>query len=121
MRVLVDECIAESSGDVLKTIGFEVQRVEEVLQFQVSDEEILEYSAANQVPLITHDRRFGFLYLFSIQNPWTTVIFQVQSPHPQATNELIKRSLIHIDLDHVDYRGKLIIISSKNIRVRSKN
>jgi predicted nuclease of predicted toxin-antitoxin system len=100
-------------------LGFDISRVEDILNFQVSDEAILEYSATNQVPIITHDRRFGFLYLFSTQKPWTTVIIQVQSPHPQATNELIQKSFTQLDLDHRDYRGRLVIIAPNNIRVRS--
>jgi predicted nuclease of predicted toxin-antitoxin system len=119
MKLLVDECLASSSVLVLETLGFEILRVEDVLQFQVSDEVILEYSITNEIPIITHDRRFGFLYLFLAHKPWTTVIIQVQSPHPQATNELIQKSLSKLDLDNEKYRGKLIIINPNNIRVRS--
>jgi predicted nuclease of predicted toxin-antitoxin system len=119
MKLFVDECLASSSVLVLETLGFEILRVEDILQFQVSDEEILEYSMMNEIPIITHDRRFGFLYVFSTQKPWTTVIVQVQSPHPQATNELIQKSLSQLDLDNESYRGKLIIINPNNIRVRS--
>ncbi|HME52416.1 MAG TPA: DUF5615 family PIN-like protein [Candidatus Lokiarchaeia archaeon] len=120
MDVIVDECLAESTITTLESLNFHALRVEDVLFYGVEDEDIIKYASEKHIPIITHDKRFGYIYLFSDIEPWTIVIFQVQSPHPRATNELLKNSFTKIDLEDETYQGRLINISSKNIRLRTR-
>jgi predicted nuclease of predicted toxin-antitoxin system len=120
MDIIVDECLAESTIATLESLDFHILRIEDILFYGVEDENIMKYASEMHIPIITHDKRFGYIYLFSDMKPWTIVIIQVQSPHPRATNELLKSSFIRIDLEGETYQGRLINIASKNIRVRKR-
>jgi predicted nuclease of predicted toxin-antitoxin system len=120
MEIIIDECIANSTGLVLKEAGFKVINVENILDSGVEDEKIFEYGANQKIPIITHDRGFGILYHFSQIKPSTIIILQVLSPHPEATNKLLSKFLSQFDLSKPQNYGKLIIISKSNIRIRTK-
>lgn len=120
MELIIDECIAESTRLVLKEAGFKIVNVEDILDSGIEDEKIFEYGANQKIPIITHDRGFGILYHFSQIKPPTIVILQVLSPHPEATNNLLRKSLSQIDLNKPKNYGKLVIISKSNIRIRTK-
>ena len=113
MKLIVDECIAKSSILVLKKLEFEILTIKDVLYFGIEDEKIYEYASSTQIPLITHDRRFGQIFFDSFLTPPLTIIFQIVSPHPKGTNELIKRFFSKIENLLDLYKGKLIIITEK--------
>lgn len=120
MEIIVDECLAESTRLVLKEAGFKIINVEDILNSGVEDDKIFEYGANHKIPIITHDRGFGILYYFTQIKPPTIVILQVLSPHPEATNKLLSKSLSQININKPQNYGKLIIISKSNIRIRTK-
>jgi predicted nuclease of predicted toxin-antitoxin system len=120
MEIIIDECIAESTRLVLKEAGFKIVNVEDILDSGIEDEKIFEYGANQKIPIITHDRGFGVLYHFAQIEPTTVIILQVLSPHPEATNNLLRKSLSQIDLSKPKNYGKLVIISKSNIRIRTK-
>ena len=120
MEIIVDECIAKSTRLILKEWGFEIINVEDILYSGVDDEKIFENSANRQVPIITHDRRFGLLYYHSRSKSSTIIVLQVLSPHPEATNQLLKKVLALINVNQPKNFGKLILISKNTIRIRSK-
>ncbi len=120
MKLIVDECISRSSVSLLRDLGFDIITLDKVLNLGIEDEKIYEYASKSQIPLITHDRRFGHIFFQSTLNPPLTIILHVINPHPEGTNSLLSQVLNQIDLFKDEYQGKLIIISRKNIRVRSK-
>ena len=120
MKILIDECITNSTRLVLKEAGFHLINVEEILKPGVVDESIFEYATNHKLPILTHDRGFGIIYYYTQLKPPTTVVLQVLSPHPEATNDLLKRFLSHIDLASPQNYEKLILITRNNIRIRSK-
>ena len=120
MKIIIDECIADSTRIVLKEAGFKIVNVEDFLDSGVADEKIFEYGANQKLPIITHDRGFGVLYHFSKIDPPTILILQVLSPHPEATNKLLNKFLSQIDINNPQNYGKLIIISKSNIRIRKR-
>jgi predicted nuclease of predicted toxin-antitoxin system len=119
MEIIIDECIAGSTISCLIEAGFKVIKVEEILSSGVDDENIFEFAKSKDLPIFTHDRGFGVLFHFSKGDAPTIIILQVLSPHPEATNKLLKKSLLEIDLALPKYKGKLIIISRNDIRIRS--
>jgi len=120
MKLIVDECLTKSSILVLKKLGYEILTIKDVLYFGIEDEKIYEYASSNQIPIITHDRRFGQIFFDSFLAPPLTIIFQIVSPHPKGTNELIKRFFLKIENLLDLYKGKLVIITEKKIRIRTK-
>lgn len=120
MQIIVDECIAESTKRLLENLGFKVLTIESILHRKAEDEEIYEFASDKQIPILTHDKRFGLIHLESSDEPATTIVLPMASPHPEATNELLERSLADINLDSKRYSQKLILISHSKIRIRSK-
>ena len=119
MEIIIDECIADSTRLILKEAGFKNLNIEDILDSGVEYKKIFEYGANKKIPIITHDRGFGILYHFSKIKPTTIIILQVLSPHPEATNELLKKSLSQFDLKKPENYGKLIIITRSNIWIRT--
>ena len=90
MKIIVDECISESTIQLLKNVGFDILRINDILYYGVDDERIFDYTSKNQIPLLTHDKRFGFIYYETLETPSTIIILEVRSPHPKATNNLLE-------------------------------
>ncbi|MBN1330392.1 MAG: DUF5615 family PIN-like protein [Candidatus Heimdallarchaeota archaeon] len=120
MKLIVDECLAESTKGILNELGFELLEVEEILNKRATDEEIYEYAKENAIAIITHDRGFGEIYYKASESPPLTKIVEMLPPHPEATNDLISRSFQEIKLKDSKYKGKLIIVTSSAIRIRPK-
>jgi predicted nuclease of predicted toxin-antitoxin system len=120
MKIIIDECISNSTRVLLKNLGFELLSIENILKFGEEDENIYQFATTNNIPIITHDRRFGRIYFESNSNPATVIVLKSIVPHPKETNNLLKSALTQIDITNSQYRNKLIIIDSHKIRIRSK-
>ncbi|MFX1512812.1 MAG: DUF5615 family PIN-like protein [Promethearchaeota archaeon] len=120
MKLIVDECISESTIRLLKGLNFEVIHSKVVVGKSADDEDIYAYAYENQVPLLTHDRRFGSIYKDSLKTPATIIIIRQVIPHPKTANELLKNALSKIDLQKEGRKGKLILIAPASIRIRDK-
>ena len=120
MEIIIDECISESTKKVLENSGFTILQIDTILGRGVDDETIYEFASRQQIPLLTHDKRFGQIYFETTDNPTMTIILHIVSPHPDATNELLQRALSTINLNLKSYSKKLIIIAPNKIRIRAK-
>lgn len=120
MKIIVDECISESTKKLLENSGFIILQIDAILGRGIDDEMIYEFASRNHIPLITHDKRFGQIYFETTDNPTTTIILPMVSPHPDATNKLLQRALSSINLNLAYYSDKLIIIAPGKIRIRAK-
>ena len=56
MKLIIDECLAESTKKILKEAGFELLLVEDILKPGIEDEIIFEYGSKKKIPIITHNR-----------------------------------------------------------------
>lgn len=120
MKLIVDECISNSTRALLIDLHFELLSIENILQFGVEDEDIYQFATENNIPILTHDRRFGRIYFESILNPVTVIVLKSIVPHPKETNKILKSALDQIDLNLDQNKNKLIIIDAHKIRIRSK-
>ena len=120
MKLIVDECLAESTIALLRTLGLNIVRISSILSWGAEDEEIFTFASTHQIPLITHDRRYGKIYFDTAKESVTTIILRVVSPHPEATNTLLRNAFSEIDLSAEKFQGKLILISTRSIRIRQK-
>ena len=119
LNLIVDECIAKSTIMLLKQLSFEIIQIKLILGRGADDEEIFAYACQKQIPLLTHDRRFGKIFFDSHDIPTTTIVLHELRPHPKTTNELLKNALAQLDLQDENMMGKLIIVSA-TIRIRDK-
>ena len=121
MKIIIDECLHSQTYSLLENKGFTINTIKDIIGWGATDEEICEYASSSNIPIITHDRRFGQIYFESIKNPSTIIIIKIVSPHPKGTNILLEKALQKIDLESGQYKNKLILVSAKKIRIRSKN
>ncbi|MHA2272910.1 MAG: DUF5615 family PIN-like protein [Candidatus Hodarchaeales archaeon] len=120
MQLIVDECISRSTIRLLKELGYDVIEIKLILGRGADDEEIFTYASQKQIPIITHDRRFGEIYFDYLEKSTTTLILRNIRPHPEATNELLESALSQIDLQEEKVKGRLILIDPQKIRIRGK-
>ncbi|MHA1911778.1 MAG: DUF5615 family PIN-like protein [Candidatus Kariarchaeaceae archaeon] len=121
MKIIVDECISQPTLMLLKKLEFEILTIRDILEWGVEDEKIYEYATKHNIPIITHDRRFGQIYFESNHSPVTTIILQIVRPHPQNTNIVLELALKMLEINVKDFNEKLIIITKSKIRIRSKD
>ena len=121
MKAIVDECLHQSTASLLREYGLNILYIGDILQWGATDEAIFQHASKNNIPLFTHDKRFGKIYYDTFDTPPTVIVVQVISPHPKATNELLKSALDNIDFFSERYANKLILISRNRIRIRSKS
>jgi len=121
VKLIVDECLVESTVALLRELGFEPIPIGSILSWGAEDDAIFRFAAQHQLPVITHDRRFGQIYFDYVKKPATTIILQVRSPHPEATNTLLRDAFSKLDLTSEEFQGKLILISPNRIRIRQKS
>lgn len=81
---------------------------------------IYSYASLHRYAIITHDRRFGRIFLESYDKPTTTIVLVVVSPQPEGSNKLLRVALQSNDFEEVKFRDKLVIISVNKIRIRFK-
>jgi len=121
LKLIVDECLAESTKEILKEKEFELLEIEEILKQSTSDEEIFDFATEKSLAIITHDKGFGEIHHSANKKPPLIIILEILSPHPRETNNLLQKSLAIINIQDSKYQGKLIIITSAAIRIRPKD
>lgn len=121
MKIVVDECIAQSTSNVLIKHGFEVLSIDQILTAGVTDEEIYSYVSKNNLPILTHDRRFGQIFYEYSELVTTTIVLAVVPPQPKGSNELLIKFLRSNDLSSPKFINNLIIIFPNKIRIRKKS
>lgn len=84
VNLIVDECIAKSTITLLEQLNFDFVQIKLILGRGISDEDIFTYACQHQIPLHTHDRRFGKIYFDSVETPSTIIVLQELRPHPKA-------------------------------------
>ncbi len=119
MKLIIDECISFSTRELLRSLDFELLTIDEILSLGVTDEEICKYASEYEIPILTHDRRFGRIYFESEFYPITIIVLKIVDPHPKATNILLEMALKQIDLNSEHFQDKLILIDVNRIRIRS--
>lgn len=103
MKLIVDECLAESTKKILEEMAFEILEVDEIIGQRALDEEIYNYASKKQIAIITHDRGFGAIHFNASKNPPLTIILEMASPHPGAANKLIQKSFEKIKIQEKKY------------------
>lgn len=120
MEIIVDECLHNETIELLKNKRFITLEIGTILKWGAIDEDIYDYASEKNIPIITHDRRFGKIYFDSKDNPSMTIVLKVLSPHPKETNLLSEEFLNKVDINSAKFKNKLIVITDNKVRIRSK-
>lgn len=121
VKFVIDEDMPRSTGVVLKEHGYDVRDIRDYGLRGAKDEDIYEFAQREKAVILTGDRGFGNILRFPLGKHFGIVIarFPNEMPNTEMNRKIMGRLK---DISEEDFKGNLIIIESKKIRIRrSKN
>ena len=82
MRFLLDENVSRSVGERLQGAGFSATDVIASGLGSAADEEVLAYAQKKKLVVITHDKDFGNLIRFPVQNHHGVILLRFRNQKP---------------------------------------
>ena len=116
MKFLLDQNLSPALIGLLATLGHPTRHVLRIGMHKAPDFDILLEADANNEIILTHDLDFGDLLAMSGKNTPSVIIFRISPIDTMIFFELLKSNLPN--LQNALEEGALVIISSKNIRIR---
>lgn len=116
---LVDEGVARSTIELLRSFGHSVESVRDVNLFSAPDEEIANYAVQHNMIVLTLDQDFGELYHFLYRGKLTIVLMRAYPDVAFQINALLEDFLKREDSSQVLSTPCLVIISNTKTRVIS--
>jgi len=118
-KFVIDEDMPRSTGIILRKHGYEVKDIRDYGLRGAKDEKVFEFAQREEAVILTGDRDFGNILRFPLGSHFGIVV--AHFPNEMPTNE-INRHLIgrFKDLSDDDFKGNLIIIEPRKIRIRRK-
>ena len=118
-KFVIDEDMPRSTGAALKKRGYNVKDIRDYGLRGVEDEKIYEFAQGERAVILTGDKDFGNILRFPLGKHFGIVI--VHFPNEMSTTEVNRYLLERLnDLSENDFRGNLIIIEPRKIRIRRK-
>jgi predicted nuclease of predicted toxin-antitoxin system len=116
LKFFADECISPSTVFFLIKQGYKAEHVEDAKMSGAKDAEILDYTAKNDMVLITQDLDFSALLALSGNSHPGVITIRLKFPSPENVNNSLKKLL---DLQTEEQiQGSIIILEETKIRFR---
>jgi predicted nuclease of predicted toxin-antitoxin system len=116
LKFFADECISPSTVSFLIKQGYKAEHVEDAKMSSAKDAEILDYTAKNDMVLITQDLDFSALLALSGNSHPGVITIRLKFPSPENVNNSLKKLL---DLQTEEQiQGSIIILEETKIRFR---
>ena len=118
-KFVIDEDMPRSTGRILKQRGYDVRDIRDYGLRGAEDKKIYEFAQREKAVILTGDRGFGNILHFPLGKHFGIVVvhFPNEMPTIEANRYLVERLE---DLSKDDFKGSLIIIEPKKIRIRRK-
>lgn len=116
MKFLLDQNLSPALIDMLATLGHETRHVLRIGMHKSPDFDILIEADTNNEIVLTHDLDFGDLLAMSGKSTPSVIIFRISPVNTAIFFEILRNNLPN--LENALDQGTLVIISSKNIRLR---
>jgi predicted nuclease of predicted toxin-antitoxin system len=118
-KFVIDEDMPRSTGAVLKKRGYAVKDIRDYGLRGAADRQIYEFAQSEKAVLLTGDKGFGNILRFPLGGHFGIVI--VHFPNEMPTIEVNRHLLQRFDdLLEDDFKGNLIIMEPRKIRIRRK-
>ena len=118
-KFVIDEDMPRSTGAVLKKHGYDVKDIRDYGLRGVEDEKIYEFAQSEEAVILTGDKGFGSILRFPLGKHFGIVI--VHFLNEMSTIEVNHYLLERLnDLCENDFKGNLIIVEPRKIRIRRK-
>ncbi|MCK4733799.1 MAG: DUF5615 family PIN-like protein [Methanophagales archaeon] len=118
-RFVIDEDMPRSTGTTLKEHGYDVKDIRDYGLRGAEDEKVYEFAQREEAVILTGDRGFGNILRFHLGSHFGIVVahFPNEMPTMEINRRLVERFK---DLSEDDFKGNLIIIEPRKIRIRRK-
>ncbi|MDI6886703.1 MAG: DUF5615 family PIN-like protein [archaeon] len=119
LKFVVDEDMPRSTGAILRKRGYDVKDIRDYELRGAEDEKVYAFAQREEAVILTGDRGFGNILRFPLGSHFGIVVAHFPNEMPSAE---INRCLVERfkDLSEDDFRGNLIIIEPRKIRIRRK-
>jgi len=118
-KFVIDEDMPRSTGVTLKKHGYDVKDIRDCGLRGAEDEKIYEFAQSEEAVILTGDKGFGNILRFPLGKHFGIVI--VHFPNEMSTIEVNRYLLERFnDLSEDDFKGNLIIVEPRKIRIRRK-
>jgi len=118
-KFVIDEDMPRSTGAILKKHGYDIRDIRDHGLRGAKDEEIYKFAQREQAVILTGDRGFGNILRFPLGNHFGIVV--AHFPNEMLTMEMNHRLLERFkDLSEEDFKGNLIIVEPRKIRIRRR-
>lgn len=120
MRFFADHCVPTSVGEALAADGHEVLLLREQLQTNAPDPEVIAKAQELNAVLVSLNGDFGDIVTYPPAQYQGIIGLQVRN-HPESLVPIVARLKEYLTAwpDAAHYAGKLLIVESHRIRVRS--
>lgn len=113
MKFLFDENVSETLSQSLRGVGFSAVHVSEVGLESADDEKIISFARKKRLVIITHDKDFGNLIRFPLQNHYGVILLRFRNQKPQNVFphllEFLKKSK--------NLKSRLVILREDGFRI----
>ncbi len=117
MKALIDEDLHKSFQFVLESVGFEAWDARDIGLRGKPDTQIFTFAQKHRAVLFSADLGFANILDFPLQKHYGIVILRF--PNEMSTNQINKIVLSSLEkIDTKVYKGNLIIISPRGVRIR---
>jgi len=118
-KFVVDEDMPRSTGINLRKHGYEVKDIRDYGLRGAEDEKVYEFAQREEAVILTGDRDFGNILRFPLGSHFGIVVahFPNEMPNIEINRHLIGRFK---DLSEDEFKGNLIVIDPRKIRIRRK-
>ena len=118
-KFVIDEDMPRSTGATLKRHGYDVKDIRDYGLRGAEDEKIYEFAQSEEAVILTGDKDFGNILRFPLGRHFGIVVvhFPNEMPSIEVNRHLLQR---FEDLSEDDFRGNLIIIEPRKIRIKRR-
>ena len=118
-KFVIDEDMPRSTGATLERHGYDVRDIRDYGLRGAEDEKIYEFAQSEEAVILTGDKGFGNILRFPLGRHFGIVVvhFPNEMPTIEVNHHLLQR---FEDLSEDDFRGNLIIIEPRKIRIKRR-
>ena len=111
--------ISPRTVDILRSLGHDVVRLNEVSLNQAADSDVIAYGVAENRVILTFDLDYPLLLVLTAEKRTSTVVFRTSSADPDWINSRLQKHLALVETDLTD--GAIVIVEDDRVRVRRFN
>jgi predicted nuclease of predicted toxin-antitoxin system len=114
-RFLLDADMPKSSGNLIKSLGYDVEDVRDIRMSAAKDKEIIEYALRNHRVIVTRDTDFGEILRYP-SHPGAIILRLPNTFTAEEVNERLRSFLTSIDERRL--RDVIVIVERSRYRIR---